>query len=182
MDNIIVGIDGSTGSARALDWAATEADLAGCGLEIVHALNIPRPSGIYAKARISTDSAADLERFSQDLLDVAARRAAEVAPDVKLSTRMQIGSPTTVLVDASQEATAVVVGSRGMSALEGFIGSGSIRVASQAGCPVFVIPDHGTDPTPGGPIVVGVDDSEFSVAALRFALGERFSVRRRCVP
>ena len=37
---------------------------------------------------------------------------------------------------------------------------------------MYVIPDHDVDPTPGGPIVVGVDDSEFSVAALRFALDE----------
>lgn len=38
MDHIIVGIDGSTGSARALDWAATEASLSDTEFEIVHAL------------------------------------------------------------------------------------------------------------------------------------------------
>lgn len=172
MDHIIVGIDGSRDSERALDWAAATASLTGRDLEIVHALDIPTPTGIYANARVSPTSTAALEKFSQDLLDIASRRAAEVAPDVRIETRTQIGSPTTVLVDASGDAAAVVVGSRGLGAFESFIGSVSARVATRAGCPVFVIPDQGVDPTPGGPIVVGVDDSDFSVAALRFALNE----------
>lgn len=172
MDHIIVGIDGSRDSERALDWAATTASLTGRDLEIVHALDIPTPTGIYANARVSPTSTAELQKFSQDLLDIASRRAAEVAPDVRIETRTQIGSPTNVLVDASGDAAAVVVGSRGLGAFESFIGSVSIRVATRAGCPVFVIPDQGVDATPGGPIVVGVDDSDFSVAALRFALNE----------
>lgn len=172
MDHIIVGIDGSTGSARAIEWAAVEASRAGVVLEIVHALDIPGRSGIYADARMSSSSRSKLETLSQDLVDIAARRAAEIAPDVKIESRIQIGSPTSVLVGASQDGAAVVLGSRGVGAFERFMGSVSLRVAARAYCPVVVVPDHGAEPAIEGPIVVGVDDSQFTVAALRFALSE----------
>lgn len=105
-----------------------------------------------------------------ELLNIAARRAAAVAPQVKIDTRIQIGSPTSVLVDASWDGAALVVGSLGLGAFEQFLGSVSVRVATRAHCPVFVVPDHGMEPASQGPIVVG--ESEFSIAALRFALKE----------
>jgi nucleotide-binding universal stress UspA family protein len=172
MDSIVVGIDGSTGSARALDWAARDAARSRIGLKIVHAVDIPVPGSIYVNARMSSSTVAGLEKFSQDLLVAAGRRAAEVAPDAKIETQTQIGSPTSVLVDASQCAGKVVVGRRGLGGFGNVVGSVSLRVAARAYCPVFVIPDHGVDPIPKGPIVVGVDDSGFGIAALRFALQE----------
>jgi nucleotide-binding universal stress UspA family protein len=172
MTHITVGIDGSTGSSRALEWAAAEASLAGCDLEIVHAVDLPTTGGIFVNTEMGSETITEMSKFSQDLLDVAARRAAEVAPDVRMWTRTEVGSPAKVLSAASTDAHAVVVGSRGLGALESFIGSVSVRVATRAGCPVFVIPDKGAEPTRGGPIVVGVDDSEYGAAALRFALQE----------
>ncbi|WP_195908991.1 universal stress protein [Microlunatus sp. Gsoil 973] len=172
MTHITVGIDGSTGSTRALEWAAAESSLTGCDLEIVHAVDLPRTGGIFTNTAIGDKAITEMSRFSQDLLDIAARRAAEVAPDVRMWTRTEVGSPAAVLSAASSDAEAVVVGSRGLGAFESFIGSVSVRVATRAGCPVFVIPDQDTEPSRGGPIVVGVDDSEYGAAALRFALQE----------
>lgn len=172
MNHITVGIDGSAGSARALEWAAAEAAASGSELHIVHALNVPATGGIYRHTRPSTPWVTELEKFSRELLDTAARHVAEIAPDVDVSTQTLKGPAAAVLVHASRDAHAVVVGSRGLGALEGFIGSVSLKVATGAGCPVIVIPDRDTEPGPDGPIVVGVDDSPFSVAGLRFALQE----------
>ena len=175
MDLIVVGIDGSTGSAHAVEWAATEASRTGIDLEIVHALDIPGTSAINVNAHLQGTTVAELENFSQHLLDIAAHRVAEVAPTAKVRTRMQIGSPTGVLIDASRDASALVVGSRGLGTLGRFVGSVSLRCAARAHCPVFVIPDQGRHSPPVGPIVAAVDDSDLGAAALRFALIQALS-------
>lgn len=172
MSWMTVGIDGSGGSERALDWAATEANAVGCDLEIVHAIEIPDPTGLYSPARISPVGVAELRKFSHALLRAAEQRAAQLAPGIHVTARSRTGTPTAVLVHESHTAAAIVVGSRGLGAFEGLLGSVSTKVAVRATCPVFVIPDHGEPAIPGGPIVVGVDDSECSVQALRFALAE----------
>lgn len=172
MSYIAIGIDGSGGSSRALDWAAAEASRHNCDLEILHAIDIPAPTGIYGRARLSPIVVAELKRFSHDLLRAAAQRVAAIAPGIKVSTRTKIGSPAAVLVHTSLRAEAIVVGSRGLGAFEAFIGSVSTKVAARAHCPVLVIPDHGVDLPADAPIVVGIDDSKFSAAALRFALAE----------
>jgi len=172
MSYLTVGIDGSTGSERALEWAAAEAARADCVLEVVHAIDAPHPTGIYGRARVSPVIVADLHKYSQDLLDAAEERVSRITPGVKVSTRSEPGSPASVLIEASYGASAIVVGSRGLGAFEAFVGSVSDKVAARARCPVFVIPDDGVEPPAEGPIVVGVDGSDFSVAALRFALSE----------
>lgn len=172
MSYLTVGIDGSAGSGRALDWAAAQAARAGYALEVVHAVDAPHPTGIYGRARLNPVIVTDLQKYSQDLLDAAAEQVAHIAPEVKVSTRSERGPAASVLVEASYGASAIVVGSRGLGAFEAFVGSVSNKVAARARCPVFVIPDHGIEPPADGPIVVGVDGSDFSVAALRFALAE----------
>ena len=75
--------------------------------------------------------------------------------------------PTQALIDASGQASLVVVGARGHSALSGvFLGSVSQHVSQHAACPVVVVrpPRHALDR-----VVVGVDGSPGSSAALEFA-------------
>ena len=68
-------------------------------------------------------------------------------------------------------ASAVVVGRRGLgNAASALVGSVSNRLATEARCPVIVVGESQAPAT--GPIVVGVDGSEFGTAALRFALHE----------
>lgn len=50
-----------------------------------------------------------------------------------------------------------------------FLGSVSARVAAHSECPTVVIPADGHEHDRSGPIVVGVDDSDHAIAALRFA-------------
>jgi nucleotide-binding universal stress UspA family protein len=172
MNYITVGVDGSQASARALEWAAAEAARTGSALRIVHAMDLPDVTGIYSPAKISPLGVAELTKFSRRLLRAAAHRVENIAPGVRVDTRSATGAASAVLVHQSHESDAVVVGSRGLGAFEGLLGSVSTKVAARAECPVFVIPDHGGPERASGPIVAAVDDSDSGVDALRYALKE----------
>lgn len=170
-DHIVVGIDGSPNSAKALGYAAAEATASASELEIVHALNLPTVVD-FSGVQLTAPQIDGLQSYAEELLAGAKAWVAERHPDLPCRTRYEIGSPTALLIELSKTATALVVGSRGVGAVEGaFLGSVSSRLATEASCPVFVI--SADDPTPtSGPVVVGVDDSDFSIAAARFALRE----------
>jgi len=172
MSHITVGVDGSKGSVQALKWAAAEACLGGYDLEILHALDIPNTGDVEVPIRYSTVTMAQLEKFSDDLLAISARTVAEVEPDLEVWTRSAFGMAPAVLINASREAARIVVGSRGLGALEGFIGSVGLKVAAKAKCPTFVIPGRASESATIGRIVVAVDDSECSLPAVRMALQE----------
>ncbi|SDS51997.1 universal stress protein [Microlunatus soli] len=174
-DHIVVGIDGSPTSAKALGYAAAEASASGAELEIVHALNLPTVVD-FSGVQLTAPQIDGLQSYAEELLAGAKTWVAERHPDLTCRTRYEVGAPTALLIELSKTATALVVGSRGVGAVEGaFLGSVSSRLATEAHCPVFII--GAGDPTPAsGPIVVGVDDSDFSVAAAAFALRE--AVRR----
>jgi nucleotide-binding universal stress UspA family protein len=75
-----------------------------------------------------------------------------------------------LLIELSKTARQVVVGSRGLGTVTGlFIGSTAVALAAHAQSPVVVV--RGTA-VPGGPVVVGVDGSPTSEAALAFAFEE----------
>jgi nucleotide-binding universal stress UspA family protein len=169
MQNLVVGIDGSSASARTLDWAAEQASLTGLGLEIVYAIDLPSQIDFYGTEIVSPQIDA-LQSLADEILSSAQQHIAETYPELTCRTRSVIGSATSVLLDAAEDAAAIAVGSRGLGAVSSMVmGSVSIRLASHARCPVFVIEDTDELPT-DGPIVVGVDDSDSSVAAVRFAL------------
>jgi nucleotide-binding universal stress UspA family protein len=140
----VVGVDGSTGSHRALEWAAREAAAHQSALTVltVH----PVAAGFWTGIPIIYP--ADAPETSR------ARQAAEEATD-KVLTELTGGRPATVtvravsgviadeLLKASRDADLLVVGSRGgggFSALA--LGSVSSQVVSHAACPVAVVPGH----------------------------------------
>jgi nucleotide-binding universal stress UspA family protein len=179
VQRIVVGIDGSAASARALEYAADEAALTGHELEVVHALELPTDVDFYG-VHVAGAQVESLQDYAEQLLASAENRVAELHPGLGCRSRYQIGGATTVLIEASQDAAALVVGNRGLGGLgRAVLGSVSGRVATESACPVFVIGEHDELPT-SGPILVGVDDSEFGVAALRFALAEA-ALRRTSV-
>jgi nucleotide-binding universal stress UspA family protein len=97
-------------------------------------------------------------------------RARKIAPDVEVTGRWAVSGISYELVDASKDATLVVV-SRGHGELaSAAIGSVAFSVSSHAHCPVVVV--RGDDirpPDADRPVVVGSDGSECSAAAVRFA-------------
>ncbi len=127
---IVVGWDGSDSASRALDWAAREADRTGAVLEIHTAYE---PGYVHVTHK-------DVQKSMDLLVDKAAARVAEVAPRVTIISKTHEASPATVLLDASDGADLLVVGSRGLGGFKGLLlGSVSQKCSHHAKCPVTII-------------------------------------------
>ena len=178
---VLVGIDGSVSAQGALSWAAAEAASRHCPLHIVHAFSWP-VIGNALEMGFTVDTNLGLRSAAEWVLAEAAAQARELAPDIKVTTALIAGPATPTLLSEAQDADLVVVGGRGVGGFRGLlVGSVSATIAAHAPCPVVVVHPHahGTafSASPTGQIVVGVDGSELSAAALRFAFQQ--AVRRR---
>lgn len=174
---IVVGVDGSEPGLRAVDWAADEAALRGAPLRLVYASLWER----YEGARLAEDLGEPFERVrAEDIVDSAARRAHLRRPDVKITTDVLPEEPEYTLLRESRNASLLVTGTRGRSALtEALLGSVSLTVAAHAHCPMIVVRgshDNRALPATHGRVVVGVGERPTSSAAVRFAFEE---ARRR---
>ncbi|MDE3202960.1 MAG: universal stress protein [Acidobacteriota bacterium] len=131
---IVVGIDGSDVSKDALRWAAAQARLTGAHLHVVMAWEIP------ALAYMATIPNVDWEKDTQAILEQTLKEVLGAEPDVEVTTEVAEGHPAPVLLDRSDQADLLVVGSRGHGAFTGMlIGSVSEHVVTHAHCPVVVV-------------------------------------------
>ncbi|MGI5132834.1 universal stress protein [Pseudonocardia sp. CA-107938] len=166
---IVVGVDGSDIALRAVRWAAREARRRRAPLRLVLAFTqvADYVVGHPALGRRTWDLLLDRARQSLRAAAIAARR---VEPAVSVMEELVIGFPTQVLVDESRAATLVVVGEQGTGGFTAALtGSVAVSVAAHAACPVVVVRgQQGTDTT-GLPVVVGIDGTPVSEAALAFA-------------
>ena len=139
---IVVGIDGSDGAGRALRFAAEEATLRGTDLRIVAVWNIP--AAFYASEAMAPTVPDDL--FEGPMRETAERQAAECLagyPDLETQLIIGEGTPSQVLIEESQAAELLVVGSRGLGGFRGLmLGSVGQQCAHYAKCPVVIVP-HG---------------------------------------
>ncbi|MDN4613463.1 universal stress protein [Leifsonia sp. F6_8S_P_1B] len=167
---IVVGIDGSSQSSAALEWAIARAHAGGSALDIVTAYTLP---AMEFYGFVADPHAVDWAReYSMQILAAAADRAREVDSGLAVTESAEIGPASGVLIDAAEGADMLVVGRRGLgSAMSALLGSVSDRLSVQAPCPLIVVgPEEA--PSAQGPVVVGVDGSEFGEAALAFAAAE----------
>jgi nucleotide-binding universal stress UspA family protein len=139
VDPVVVGVDGSEHSKRALAWGARYAALTGAPLTVMAVWHPPLNYGWTGPTAPDRDPEADtrqmLEREAGEVL--GAERPASVSLEVVQ------GPPGKVLVEASQHASAVVVGSRGRGEFAGrLLGSVSSHVSAHARCPVVVVHDR----------------------------------------
>jgi nucleotide-binding universal stress UspA family protein len=128
---IVVGVDGSESSRRALRWAARQAQLTGARLEVVITWELPTSFGWVPAypSDFNPAKAAD-DEVSAALADY---------PDVVAQTTVVEGHPAPSLLQASRGADLLVVGSRGHGEFAGMlIGSVSQHLVSTAHCPVLV--------------------------------------------
>ncbi|MFJ5032478.1 universal stress protein [Streptomyces sp. NPDC088560] len=170
---IVVGVDGSEPSLRAVDRAADEAALRGAGLRLVYASLWERyEGGLFAH---DVDKPSE-DVTGEDIVATAESRARRRQPGVRVTTDLPAEAPEYALVRESRTALAVVVGCRGRSSVtEALLGSVSVMVAAHAHCPVFVV--RGSHDTQArsrarGRIVVGVGEKPTGSAAVRFATEE----------
>lgn len=170
---VIAGTDGSEESLRAVDWAAREAVLRGLPLKIVSAAAMPpRMMEEQREAVSGLGTVADALRKNRDrALATATERARSVAPDLKVEVDKLTSAPSTALIEASSDASMVVLGARGVGAFAALIlGSVSQYVSAHAACPVVVVREETT--AAHRQIVVGIGDPARSAAALAFAFEE----------
>ncbi len=169
---IVVGVDGSPHAAQALDWAATEAALRGAPLVVIRA----HPSD-YRAARSTGPGEPELSPPSSAIRAVptescaeAVERARGLHPTLVVTGRTVTDDPGSAIVEASTGAALVVVGARGLGPVrELFLGSVSSYVTHGARCPVVVVREAPSRTVADLRVVVGVDGSATSSAALRFA-------------
>jgi nucleotide-binding universal stress UspA family protein len=166
---VIAGADGSQESLRAVEWAAREAVLRATSLRIVAVPGLP-PRMAATQATPGTVSDV-VEKSTSQALAAAAEQAAAQQPGLAIDTELIAGAPTEVLVRAGQDASMLVLGSRGDGGFSALVlGSVSRYVATHAPVPVVVVREE----TRSGPpeIVVGVRDPAQSAAALGFGFEE----------
>jgi nucleotide-binding universal stress UspA family protein len=141
---IVVGVDGSANSEQALRWAARLAADFGARLEAVTAWDFPASYG-FGSVPQDWDPAGDMRK----VLDETVRAVFGDHPPAGLQRQVREGGAAQVLIEASQDAIMLVVGSRGHGGFTGMLlGSVSANVAEHAQCPVLVIHGDQAPPAP----------------------------------
>lgn len=135
-ESIVVGVDGSTTSREALEWAAREAQLRASPLLVVTTWEYPTSFGMMPGWPEDLDFGADARRVLDEMVAALSK---EVGAN-ELRTEVIQGGPSLVLEDLSKGAALVVVGSRGHGGFAGLLlGSVSAHLAAHAHCPVVIV-------------------------------------------
>lgn len=161
---IVVGVDVSLGSARAVEWAVGEAARRGCGLRLVHVVDSADSEVCARVPGLAVDTAGDA------LLGICMTMAARIDASVRADASVQTGDPADELIAASNGAQLVVVGANGAAGYgRSALGSVASRVAVHAQCPVVVVSARALVAQPRM-VVVGVEaGAAISSGILRYA-------------
>ena len=146
MPGIVVGVDGSDHSHRALIWAMRQAAAQHAPLTVLAVRPEPvRPAtgiywGVHAYPEDSHNPDVARKAVGQ-IVEQAKSEISETAPEVAVN--VVTGDAAQELISASHDADLVVVGSRGSGGLAWLLGSVSSKVAHHAACPVVIIREKG---------------------------------------
>ena len=143
MAGIIVGVDGSHGAHRALDWAMKQAAAKHAHLTVVTVHAVP-VSGWTGDPIILGADVPELEKTRQAAQEMVAKAAAQLGETRPASVTVHAvnGFPAEELINASRDADLVVVGARGAGGFTRLLmGSISNQVVHHSHCPVVVVPD-----------------------------------------
>jgi nucleotide-binding universal stress UspA family protein len=192
--NVTVGLDGSPESRAAAEWAAREAQLRGLPLKVVHVWEaVPEPM-----AQAPLLGAETQQHWSERIPREAAEGLSLRHPGVEVSTVQLSGRPADVLADAAKDADLLVLGSRGLSGIGGFlVGSVGQATVAHTGTPVVLVrageqaaDEHEMDPAgipsaaaPYRPVVLGLDPAhpDDSVIGFAFEAAARRSAALRVI-
>jgi nucleotide-binding universal stress UspA family protein len=165
--SVTAGMDGTRESFAAVDWAAREAQLRHVPLQLIQV----RETGAYPYTPLADDEVEEewAQTVTNEVLDELNRRAPELQTNVELVS----GRPAHVLCGVSAKTDLLVLGSRGLGSLLGFIvGSTTLPTVAHTACPAILVrapllgedtstddsfPSFPASPPPDGDIVVGLD-------------------------
>lgn len=138
---IVVGLDGSEGSARAMAWALEEAALRGARVEAVWVWHVPWLTSVAEVGSTITDAAWFEDVARRGLDDAVDAALAGRSTEVPVERILAQGDVTRALLDVAVGADLLVLGTRGRGGFTGLLlGSVSQQCAAHASCPVVVIP------------------------------------------
>ncbi len=166
MSRIIVGIDGSENSQVALRWAARRAETTGDEVVAVLAWSF------FDQGRLPPGASMKPEFTDDDARQVLARAVEATGPTGQVRQHTIHDAAAEGITGYARPDDLIVVGARGLGGFKGLLlGSVSQRILELAPCPVAVIrlDDHDVR---SGEIVVGVDGSDVSMRAVRWAAAE----------
>ena len=149
MHTIVVGIDGSEASVKALRFALQEAGSHHAQLKVVMAWSVPPLAyGAGWSVPINVD---DYAKIAQSELDKTLAAAGSADSDVTVTQLLRQGQPADILCAEAKGADLLVVGSRGLGGFRGLLlGSVSQQCANHAPCPVVIIPHERGEKAPDG--------------------------------
>ncbi|WP_160668277.1 universal stress protein [Pseudarthrobacter sp. ATCC 49987] len=182
---VAVGYDGSEAAQEAVRWAAEYAAAGHYRLRVVHAWVWPmftkklgpvkgvEGSGLRHSAEAILAEGVDLARTALAAAGTPAAELAEPAPapgpgpGPAVEGVMETGLPAAVLRDAARDARLLVVSSRGIGGVLGQLaGSVCLDLAGSSPCPLMVVRQLRSPGQAAAPVVVGVDGTSRSSAAL----------------
>jgi nucleotide-binding universal stress UspA family protein len=137
---VVVGVDGSAESVRALGWAARYAAATGARVQALLAWHYPAAAGQASVGVAPEPVRHQTGTQERAILDEAIAKASSGRPTGMVEARIGCGHPAQVLIETSREADLLVVGSHGRGAFTGMqVGSVSIHCVTGAFCPVVVV-------------------------------------------
>lgn len=161
---------GPTPRRQAVLWAAGEASARGIRLRIVSSYEEPTVDATWGLIPAGTYTSIE-ERAERQLLRIKGI-VDEVVPDLEIVTDALPGPASTALVDDATADDLIVVGASSHTGAASFwLGSTPRRVARTSPCPVVIVRSAATLGRPDR-IVVGIDGSALSDAAVRWAADE----------
>jgi nucleotide-binding universal stress UspA family protein len=142
MPGIVVGVDGSPNSERALDWAMSHAAALHAPLTVIAVHEVPKSywGGIPVVGPADAALLETLHQAAEEMTQKAAGRLGDAKP-ASVDVHAVSGFVVKELVDASQDADMVVLGARDGSGLARLLmGSVSTEVVQHSACAVVIVP------------------------------------------
>ena len=142
MPGIVVGVDGSPNSERALDWAMRQATALHAPLTVIAVHEVPKSywGGIPVIGPADEPLLDKLQQAADEMTKRAASQLGDAGP-ASVNVHAVNGFVVKELVDASQDADLVVVGTRtGRALARSLMGSVSSEVVQHSACPVVIVP------------------------------------------
>ncbi|WP_410645583.1 universal stress protein [Amycolatopsis sp. lyj-346] len=166
---VVAGYDGSGPARTAVEWAADEAVSRGCPLAVVHVVHWPPPGPHLVPGTDEATQELTARTQAERLLADVAEELRRSRPELTVRTSVEPGRTGETLARVAQQAELLVIGPSGQGALPRVVlGSTAAEVLHTGDRPVVVV--RSADASAGtGPVVVGVDGSDISSAAIGFA-------------
>ncbi len=139
---IVVGIDGSPNSERALEWALKHAAALHTSLQVIAVHEVARSYWGHEPVIGASDiSIMDkLQRSAEEMTERAVSQLGDARP-TSVQVRAVSGFVVQQLINAAQDADELVLGSHGLRGLARLVlGSVSNEVIEHAVCPVVIVP------------------------------------------